>query len=65
MDEAIPHLEKILDEDPKHPVTWYNRGVARDRRGNSAGARQAWEMALKADSTYVQARQAFGRVDRQ
>jgi tetratricopeptide (TPR) repeat protein len=65
MDEAIPHLEKILDEDPKDPVTWYNLGVARDRRGNRAGARQAWEMALKADSTYVLAHQALGRVDRQ
>ncbi|HET9887033.1 MAG TPA: sulfatase-like hydrolase/transferase [bacterium] len=65
MEEAIPHLEKILDEDPKDPVTWYNLGVARDRRGNTAGARRAWEMALKADSTYVLARQALGQVPRQ
>ena len=65
MEEAIPHLEKILDEDPKDPVTWYNLGVARDRRGNPEGARRAWEMALKADSTYMLARQALGQVDRQ
>lgn len=60
IEEAIPHLEKILDEDPKDPATWYNLGVARDRRGNAIGARRAWEMALKADSTYMLARQALG-----
>ena len=65
IEEAIPHLEKILDEDPKDPVTWYNLGVARDRRGNALGARQAWEMAFEVDSTYTLARQALAGVDRQ
>ncbi|PND35048.1 hypothetical protein C1I89_01230 [Achromobacter pulmonis] len=70
-DQAEEHLRVALAFDPAYSVGWKWLGKARLGRGDTAGAREAWESGLKAaqargDQQVVKELQVFiKRLDKQ
>ncbi|GJM44883.1 MAG: hypothetical protein DHS20C21_17250 [Gemmatimonadota bacterium] len=58
---AIPHLEKILQEDVPDASTWHNLGVAWEQLGQRDKARVAWQRAVETDPGFELARQALAK----
>lgn len=61
--EALPHLEQLVREEPGNGAAWYYLGLVRERTGDRAGARTAWnEAILMAPDTPIagRARAALG-----
>eukprot|EP00747_Dinoflagellata_sp_TGD_P212829 gnl/TRDRNA2_/TRDRNA2_85870_c0_seq2.p1 gnl/TRDRNA2_/TRDRNA2_85870_c0~~gnl/TRDRNA2_/TRDRNA2_85870_c0_seq2.p1 ORF type:complete len:222 (+),score=57.84 gnl/TRDRNA2_/TRDRNA2_85870_c0_seq2:88-753(+) len=56
---------QLLDANPRHEKALYRRGVARQKRGNLAGAQEDLRRALAVNSTNVDAQKACARVEKQ
>lgn len=52
-DTAGRELTRAVKDYPKFAVAWFELGVALEKRGDTGGAVQAWQEAVKADSKYV------------
>jgi hypothetical protein len=52
-DAAGRELARAVKEYPKFAVAWFELGVALEKRGDTAGAVQAWQEAAKADGKYL------------
>jgi tetratricopeptide (TPR) repeat protein len=52
-DAAARELARAVKEYPKFAVAWFQLGVALEKRGDTAGAVQAWQEAVKADGKYL------------
>jgi predicted Zn-dependent protease len=61
-EEALPPLARAVEIRGNVPVFQNNLGTALERAGHLAAARQAYEAALEADSTYTKASVALERV---
>jgi len=61
-EEALPPLARAVEIRGNVPVFQNNLGTALERTGHFAAARQAYEAALQADSTYTKASVALERV---
>ena len=61
-DEALPPLARAVEIRGNVPVFQNNLGTALERAGHLAAARQAYEAALEADSSYTKASVALDRV---
>ncbi|HEX3234998.1 MAG TPA: tetratricopeptide repeat protein [Gemmatimonadales bacterium] len=61
-DEALPPLARAVEIRGNVPVFQNNLGTALERTGHPAAARQAYEAALQADSSYAKASVALERV---
>jgi predicted Zn-dependent protease len=61
-EEALPPLARAVEIRGNVPVFQNNLGTALERTGHLAAARQAYEAALEADSTYTKASVALERV---
>jgi tetratricopeptide (TPR) repeat protein len=61
-EEALPPLARAVEIRGNVPVFQNNLGTALERTGHLAAARQAFEAALQADSTYTKASVALERV---
>lgn len=55
-DAAAPHLEHLLQENPRDADAQYNLGLVAQRRGSFNKARAAYLAALRADPSYAPAR---------
>jgi tetratricopeptide (TPR) repeat protein len=56
LDEAETALAQAIEANTKSPALWNNLGVARARRGNNAGAVEAFQKALALDDGFEAAR---------
>ena len=61
-DAALPPLARAVEIRGNVPVFQNNLGTALERSGHIAAAKQAFEKALQADSTYDKASVALDRV---
>lgn len=61
-DVALPILARAVELRPGSPVFQNNLGTALERSGHFAAAKQAYEAALAADSTYAKATASLTRV---
>jgi tetratricopeptide (TPR) repeat protein len=61
-EEALPPLARAVEIRGNVPVFQNNLGTALERSGHLAAARQAYQAALEADSTYAKASVALERV---
>jgi tetratricopeptide (TPR) repeat protein len=52
-DAAGRELTRAVKDYPKFAVAWFELGRALEKRGDTAGALQAWQEAVKADSKYL------------
>jgi tetratricopeptide (TPR) repeat protein len=52
-DAAGRELARAVKEYPKFAVAWFELGAALEKRGDTAGAVQAWQEAVKADGKYL------------
>ena len=52
-DAAGRELARAVKEYPKFAVAWFELGGALEKRGDMAGAAQAWQEAVKADGKYL------------
>ena len=52
-DAAGRELARAVKEYPKFAVAWFELGVVLEKRGDTAGAVQAWQEAVKADGKYL------------
>jgi hypothetical protein len=52
-DAAGRELTRAVKDYPKFAVAWFELGMALEKRGDTAGAVQAWQEAVKADSRYL------------
>jgi Flp pilus assembly protein TadD len=52
-DAAGHEFTRAVKDYPKFAVAWFGLGVALEKRGDTAGAVQAWEEAVKADGKYL------------
>jgi tetratricopeptide (TPR) repeat protein len=52
-DAAGRELTKAVKDYPKFAVAWFELGTALEKRGDTAGALQAWQEAVKADRKYL------------
>jgi tetratricopeptide (TPR) repeat protein len=50
---AQRELTKAVEEYPKFAVAWFELGAAREKRGDAAGAYEAWRQAVNADRRYM------------
>jgi len=55
-DAATPHIERLLQENPRDADAQYNLGLVAQRRGGFNKARAAYLAALRADPSYAAAR---------
>lgn len=62
-DEALPPLARAVELRPEAPAFANNLGVALERTGHFAEATDAYNAALKADSTYAKAKVSLARVE--
>jgi predicted Zn-dependent protease len=61
-DAALPILARAVELRSNSPVFQNNLGTALERTGHFAAAKQAYEAALAADSTYGKAAASLARV---
>ena len=52
-DAAGRELTRAVNAYPKFAIAWFELGVALEKRGDTAGAVQAWQSAVKADGKYL------------
>jgi len=52
-DSATSEFTKAVKTYPAFAVAWYQLGTARQKANDAAGAKQAWEQALKSDPKYL------------
>jgi tetratricopeptide (TPR) repeat protein len=52
-DAAGRELTRAVEDYPKFAVAWFELGMALEKRGDTAGAVQAWQEAVKTDSKYL------------
>jgi len=52
-DSATSEFTKAVKTYPGFAVAWYELGTARQKANDAAGAKQAWEQALKSDPKYL------------
>src|SRR5207237_9109478 len=52
-DEAKRSFEKAVEIYPKYAVAWFELGRVKFRKTDEAGAREAFNQALNADSKFV------------
>ncbi len=62
---ALPHLEEAATESPGVPAVWRDLALCRERLGDLAGARQAYERALALDPADDRAHAYLGDLLRQ
>ncbi|WP_212522995.1 tetratricopeptide repeat-containing sulfotransferase family protein [Actibacterium sp. MT2.3-13A] len=60
--EAEARVRALLTQHPKLPILFNILGGALGAQGKAAGARAAYETALKLDPAYGEARDAYGRL---
>ena len=51
--EAEKEFQKAVDSYPKYASAWYDLGVAQEAQNNIAGAREAYNKAIAADSKFI------------
>jgi len=52
-DAAGRELTKAVKNYPKFAVAWFELGMAREKQGDTAGAVEAWQEGVNADSKYL------------
>lgn len=52
-DAAGTELTRAVKDYPKFAVAWFELGMALEKRGDTAGAVQAWQEAVNADAKYL------------
>lgn len=62
--DAAERFEALLDRHPDAPHAWRNLAIARERLGDSAGARAAFEAALRVDGNDCAAHVGLGLIER-
>ncbi len=62
-DEALPPLARAVELRPEAPAFANNLGVALERTGHFTEAADAYNAALKSDSTYTKAKVSLARVE--
>jgi len=50
---ADRELKRAVEEYPKFAIAWFELGAAREKRGDAAGAFEAWRQAVNADRKYM------------
>ncbi|MFH1279160.1 MAG: tetratricopeptide repeat protein [Candidatus Eisenbacteria bacterium] len=46
-EQAIPHLDRLVRDDPANGAAWYYLGIARERLGDGAGSRAAYREVIR------------------
>ena len=62
LEDAEAALVKAIEANTKSPVLWNNLGAVRVRRGNNAGAIEAFQKALTMDAAFDAARANLARA---
>jgi Flp pilus assembly protein TadD len=62
-EEALKHLNQVIDEWAGYSPAWLGRAVIRYQRGEMAGARADAEAALRLDTSNAQARRLLNSLN--